>query len=304
MPKVRKAFRLDRPVTLESPTFGPDQARWLEQRRDGEEAEGQRSPLDLMDRQPGAPSAQDVTRAWAQLSPRPALGYLQDQPLIDRTRFAKAPNPGQIYSYDGRDFPSFESAKAAHPEMARISNPPDPGKAYQARRDRAFVDSIGSGALGLGTMCYAMGGSPETIQAGTDFDEALGNLAAGAAMRPGHVKFPAINPATPRAQIKAWPENDGFSYSLTTQLRPGDLMDRYGAEGSQFVAPLNTPFEARGIDPRKKGDGPHVYEVLEPMDVPGGPAMPWYGHPGGGVQYKLPATVQDLISNKKLGRRP
>lgn len=46
---------------------------------------------------------------------------------------AKMPprNPAELYSYGGRCYPSFEAAKAAHPEMPRINNPSnrrDPGE--------------------------------------------------------------------------------------------------------------------------------------------------------------------------------
>lgn len=38
-----------------------------------------------------------------------------------------------------------------------------------------------------------------------------------------------------------------------------------------------------------------VYEVVQELPVQGGIAAPWFGQPGGGVQYKLPSSVADLI---------
>ena len=252
----------------------------------------------------GEVSAEGTRRAAAAFfGPKPTTKYSSlSSPAIERLNALPRPHPAQMYSYGKRDYASVEDARRANPDMPVISNPPSAESEYQVRRDRAFIDSIGSGALGLGPMAYVMGGGPDAIQASTQVDEALGNLAGANALRPARVKYPTINPTTPRTQFKEWPENHGFTYSLSNKLRSGGLVSRYGPEDGTFVAPANTPFEARGIHPRMREDGPRIYQMIEDMDVPGGPAMPWYGG-GGGWQYKLPEKVEDLIG-KKLRRKP
>ncbi len=37
------------------------------------------------------------------------------------------------------------------------------------------------------------------------------------------------------------------------------------------------------------------YEVVKPISVQAGPAAPFYGQPGGGMQYQTPQTIQKLI---------
>lgn len=107
-------------------------------------------------------------------------------PVVQRIRAMSAPHPAQVYSYGNRDYASFADAEKANPNMAQISNPQsgeDLCKGYEMERGRAFVNSIGTGAVGLGPIAYNLGASPEAIQASGQFDEALGGLGAGIATR-------------------------------------------------------------------------------------------------------------------------
>ena len=45
-----------------------------------------------------------------------------------------------------------------------------------------------------------------------------------------------------------------------------------------------------------------VYQVSKPLGVEAGVVRPWFGQPGLGFQYKLPASVQDLIDQGYLTR--
>jgi hypothetical protein len=44
----------------------------------------------------------------------------------------------------------------------------------------------------------------------------------------------------------------------------------------------------------------NVYKVMKPIDVDAGPAAPWFGQPGGGTQYELPATIKELVASGHL----
>ncbi|MFD7629221.1 glycohydrolase toxin TNT-related protein [Streptomyces sp. NPDC059851] len=97
----------------------------------------------------------------------------------------------------------------------------------------------------------------------------------------------------------AYPNSDGFARDANGQviateltLRPGQLLDRFGAEFGSFLAPAGTKYGARSIpptnlntqDPRYPFDY-HLYRVKKPTLVCAGPTLPWFEQPGEGVQY-------------------
>ncbi|ABQ70788.1 hypothetical protein Swit_4450 [Rhizorhabdus wittichii RW1] len=238
-----------------------------------------------------------------------------DQGPVDwkMARYDLGPAPGlaETYSYGGRSYPSFEAAQAAHPDMPLIGNPPSVASEYAARRDKAFLDSIGSGALGLGPMSYVMGGSPETIQASTQFDEALGGLAAGTGFRPAsRTRLPLPNAEAPMREFKKWPSNNGFLYSLKGEIPVKYRFDRYGDEGrlgdkddaGRFTAPLGTPYEQRAVGHRPDDQAYHAYESMVGLPVEGGPAVPWLGQPGGAWQFRHPENMTTMLANGKIRR--
>lgn len=55
-----------------------------------------------------------------------------------------------------------------------------------------------------------------------------------------------------------------------------------------------TPFRQRS--PESANAPYRQYEVVGDLEVRGDIAAPWFGQPGGGVQYELPSSVGDLIS--------
>ena len=93
-----------------------------------------------------------------------------------------------------------------------------------------------------------------------------------------------------------WPENDGFTGTPEkVTLGPGTRIDRYGYPGGSFVAPEGTPYGARSLAPGTESKPYNVYEVVEPLDALGGETAPWFGHPGGGTQYKFEKSIQELL---------
>lgn len=102
---------------------------------------------------------------------------------------------------------------------------------------------------------------------------------------------------------RAWPEGEGFlGGSKVTVLKPGTLIDRYGSDGGRFVSPEGTPFGQRGLPSTRAADPYSVFEVQKRTVVRGGTVVPWADSGGGGVQYKLPASVQDLLDAGYLSR--
>jgi RHS repeat-associated protein len=100
-----------------------------------------------------------------------------------------------------------------------------------------------------------------------------------------------------------YPPNRGFLLGPSTEtLQPGTLMDRFGLERGTFVAPQGTPVPMRALPPGVSDGSYNIYRVVKPFDVRAGPTAPWYGQPGGGMQYELPGRVVDLLKSGHLER--
>jgi filamentous hemagglutinin len=108
-----------------------------------------------------------------------------------------------------------------------------------------------------------------------------------------------------------WPtkETSGFDGGFAapptiTEIQPGTRFDRYGGdfENGQFidtggfVSPSGVPFEQRSLPASSSNRQYQEYEVLQPIpNVSAGTAAPWFGQPGGGTQYQLPMSIEDLV---------
>jgi hypothetical protein len=79
-------------------------------------------------------------------------------------------------------------------------------------------------------------------------------------------------------------------------------VDRFGLDGGQFVAPNGTPIGARSLAPGTTDLPNSVFEVTNRLPVQTGLAEPWFGQPGMGTQYRLPAPVSDLLDAGYLRR--
>jgi len=77
---------------------------------------------------------------------------------------------------------------------------------------------------------------------------------------------------------------------------------RYGHETGRFTSPEGTPFENRSLPPGSENRPFHTYEVLKPFDVLEGDVAPWFDQPGGGIQYMLPDSIENLINDGYLRR--
>ncbi|WP_018556971.1 MULTISPECIES: TNT domain-containing protein [Streptomycetaceae] len=107
---------------------------------------------------------------------------------------------------------------------------------------------------------------------------------------------------------------DGFRTGFTPvplTLSVGQRIDRFGNEGGRFLAPAGSPFSQRSIPPSNLNTfdagypfNYHLYKVVKPFTVASGPAEPWFGQPGNGLQYVLPAgdNVANHVANGDLIR--
>jgi hypothetical protein len=79
-------------------------------------------------------------------------------------------------------------------------------------------------------------------------------------------------------------------------------VDRYGYEGGTFVSPEGTPYENRSLAPGTETKPYNVYEVVQPVEVQGGEVAPWFGQPGGGIQYEFSDSIENLVNAGVLRR--
>ena len=100
-----------------------------------------------------------------------------------------------------------------------------------------------------------------------------------------------------------WPENNGFAdMPMDEVLQPGARIDRYGSDYGSFTSPEGTPYEMRAVAPGTDQRPYSVYEVVEPINVKSGSIASWFDEPGGGIQYLLPDTVDELLDAGILRR--
>ena len=90
---------------------------------------------------------------------------------------------------------------------------------------------------------------------------------------------------------------DGFmnGYSEPFTFETGDTFDRYGSRNGQFVAPVGTPYSCRSLAPGSYTSTYEKYIVKKPFSAYAGFTAPWFNQAGGGIQYKLPMSIQELI---------
>jgi len=102
--------------------------------------------------------------------------------------------------------------------------------------------------------------------------------------------------------ITVFPPNRGFADTPERMtLQPGTIIDRYGSPDGRFVSPQGVPAVARSLPSGAANSPVNTYQVLKPFDVYGGPAAPAFNQPGGGMQYELNSSVQELVEQGYLG---
>ena len=94
-----------------------------------------------------------------------------------------------------------------------------------------------------------------------------------------------------------YPSNDGaVGLIVTVTLPSGDVLTRYGKPTGRYVSPDGMTFEQRALPSTTNEGDFHVYCVERPIDgVQKGKIAPWFGRLGGGIQYKLPDRIVNLM---------
>jgi hypothetical protein len=123
----------------------------------------------------------------------------------------------------------------------------------------------------------------------------------------GNTRYPDENdPAKPYAIPGT--AHDMTPSEILNEL-DGKLVDRVGHPRGRWLAPAGTPYEARSLPCESLDLEYNRYKVHAEVDLPPGWKIeksitaPWFGHPGGGPQYRLVppkvgrASVQQLVDD-------
>ena len=99
-----------------------------------------------------------------------------------------------------------------------------------------------------------------------------------------------------------YPSNDGVvGVIVTITLPSGDVLTRYGKPTGRYVSPDGMTFEQRALPSTTNEGDFHVYYVERSIDgVEKGTIAPWFGRTGGGIQYKLPDRIVNLMEASML----
>jgi hypothetical protein len=115
------------------------------------------------------------------------------------------------------------------------------------------------------------------------------------------VNYTGANTYPPQQGFKLYINGTQIFSKIT--IPNGTYVDRFGGYNSTFVSPVGTLYEQRAIPPsnlvRRGVNGSIYYKflTLRPIDVENGTIAPWYGQPGGGIQYVLPVGTADLVND-------
>lgn len=113
-----------------------------------------------------------------------------------------------------------------------------------------------------------------------------------------------------------WPLNDGCLHDpIPLTIQVGSILDRFGGTGGFFMSPLGFSYTERSLpyilsDPtcvnyynevynlNNPDENYHMYKVQKEFTVLTCHAAPFFGAPGGAIQYKTSNPIYQLISDK------
>jgi hypothetical protein len=91
-----------------------------------------------------------------------------------------------------------------------------------------------------------------------------------------------------------------FTRRHLTELPAGTEVDRFGTPAGNLCFAAGTGYPQRSLPPDQLGVGYHRYRLARPIEVLTGTAVPWFGQPGGGTGYYLPAPIAGVLADGSL----
>jgi RHS repeat-associated protein len=106
---------------------------------------------------------------------------------------------------------------------------------------------------------------------------------------------------TTTAIVPYYPPNDGAAGEIVEAVAPkGQILSRLGGPGGNYLSPQGTPIWARSLPYVARNLPERLYQVTNQFTYYASKAAPWFGQPGGGIQYRILPTVQWLLDNEYL----
>jgi RHS repeat-associated protein len=103
------------------------------------------------------------------------------------------------------------------------------------------------------------------------------------------------------AIVPYYPPNMGAVGEIEEALAPeGQILSRIGGLYGHYFAPQGTPMDARALPYGAENLTEHLYRVVRPFTYYASKAAPWFGKPGGGIQYRTLPNVKWLLDNGYL----
>jgi RHS repeat-associated protein len=144
--------------------------------------------------------------------------------------------------------------------------------------------------------------APELIDKAAEVVEAVGGVlesaweaATGEGECCAEEAAAAAGPGT--SIVPYYPPNWGADASgwTETTLLPGPSFQRWGDLAGQFFAPGGAPPWSVSLPPELQSTEPILFDFTEPCVVKVSRAAPWFGQPGGGLQYFSPEPLSGLV---------
>ena len=102
-----------------------------------------------------------------------------------------------------------------------------------------------------------------------------------------------------------WPPNGGFAAAPVAVVLPsGMLLDRFGRPTGNYFSPQGAPYGARALPYICQAQVYTVYTVDRPLVVQSGTAAPWFGEPGGAIQYETGETASQMLADRTIEPLP
>lgn len=102
-----------------------------------------------------------------------------------------------------------------------------------------------------------------------------------------------------------WPPNGGFAAApVVVALPPGMMLDRFGNPNGTYFSPAGAPYDMRALPYICQGQTYTAYKVDRPLAVKSGTAAPWFGEPGGAIQYQTGDSAAGLLRVGAMEKLP
>ena len=101
-----------------------------------------------------------------------------------------------------------------------------------------------------------------------------------------------------------WPPNNGEvdGTKAIICLPIGTVIDRYGLDTGSYTSPIGVSYEERSLAPGTEKYPYSQFEICKPINVEQSVVFPWFDEPGGGIQYRMPSSIKDLLDRGIIRR--